>query len=219
MAGLIVLTGCGYLDKAMGKLGAVNVNHPQQKGKLAPKKYDMAEAQKIEESKDCPAVQIVPELALFNNFINLGKTADNSPLSNASILNINHSCFYKDGSLTVDLNLQFEIKQLEPKAIDSEMDNLSFSHPFFISIISPDGEILSKETFTLDFTYSAGHPNQITHKDIRKYVHMAGITDAKKYQIVAGFQLSKEQMLYNLTGSLTESKEQLEKDQTEKAQP
>jgi hypothetical protein len=95
--------------------------------------------------------------------------------------------------VTVDLKVFFE-GTLGPMGQAAPQPTVSY--PFFVAVTSPSGAILAKEVFSAPMTYSAG--GQETYVEtMRQIIPIPNKEAGDHFKVLAGFQLSQDQLNYN----------------------
>ncbi len=144
-------------------------------------------------SDGCPQAAVVPELASFTDFTDNARPTTNSMVSHAEMSSITSQCQFGPQSVTVDVKLNFE-GTLGPQGRSGGQP--AFSYPFFVAVTSPTGTILAKEIFAADMSYNSGD-QQSYQESMRQIIPLPNKDLAGSYKVLAGFQLSPEQLGYN----------------------
>ncbi|MBP7721436.1 MAG: hypothetical protein KA155_02765 [Alphaproteobacteria bacterium] len=152
-------------------------------------------------SDGCPQAAVVPELANFAEFTDNARPTTGSMVSHAQISSITSQCQFGPQSVTVDVKLNFE-GTLGPQGRTGGQP--AFSYPFFVAVTSPTGSILAKEIFAADMSYNSGD-QQSYQESMRQIIPLPNKDLAGSYKILAGFQLSPEQLGYNRAASAADA--------------
>src|SRR5690606_37205017 len=91
----------------------------------------------------CPQVEIVEDLAVWNEFIDPSKPVQDNLVSRAAVSKQKSECTEKGRSVTVDLRLAFN-GTLGPKGKLRESDRTFFAYPYLVAVTAPNGEIMAK---------------------------------------------------------------------------
>ena len=141
----------------------------------------------------CPQASVVPELADYTDFNDNAAPSSRTMISHAQMNNLQSQCQFGPQSVTVDVKINFD-GALGPQG--STGGKPSYSYPFFVAITSPAGTILAKEVFAANMAYDSG--SQQTHQEsMRQIIPVPNKDTAQSYKILAGFQLSPQQLAYN----------------------
>lgn len=152
-------------------------------------------------SDGCPQAAVVPELANFAEFTDNARPTTGSMVSHTQISSITSQCQFGPQSVTVDVKLNFE-GTLGPQGRTGGQP--AFSYPFFVAVTSPTGSILAKEIFAADMSYNSGD-QQSYQESMRQIIPLPNKDLAGSYKILAGFQLSPEQLGYNRAASAADA--------------
>ena len=110
----------------------------------------------------------------------------------ARVQGIEGGCkFGKDG-ITANLTINFAGHR-GPKG-----DNLgSQKFPYFIAVLSPDGQILQRQAFSTTVSFDNGAGGGASSEEHRILVPLKDLSLSPSYQIAAGFALTPRQAQYN----------------------
>jgi len=135
----------------------------------------------------CPQTAFVRELERVNDYG--ADTPDEKTLvATALMKSVDGTCKYTDEG--VDVQFRLEIKAGREPRLGG--DRTSF--PFFVSIVAPDGKILSKELMTADFTFSGDGNTAERAEDLHVFIPLPKDANVTNYRILMGFQLTEEQL-------------------------
>lgn len=141
---------------------------------------------------NCPGVSIVTELGILNDFGNTILITPDDLVTHNSMTGGKGQCAYAPKSFSIDLDLAFE-SALGPQGITGE----TYEYPFFVAVKDERGDIVAKEVFSVPLTFKVGHNTTAHYEKIRQIIPLPSPSQGRKYKILAGFQLSKEQLAYN----------------------
>lgn len=163
---------------------------------------------------NCPAASVVPELGTLAEFADNAKPTASTLISFAKIDSIQSKCDYASQSVTVDLKLAFQ-GQLGP--VGRTMNKDTFIYPFFVAVTSPGGAILAKEVFSAGIIF--GGVDQSSYQEtMRQIIPIPNKDAGKNFRILAGFQLTQQQLEYNRAVIATQESAQKERARIEEAQ-
>ncbi len=146
----------------------------------------------------CPSVRVVDDLSALSEFTDPQNPGSGTMVSEVTLSKQRGTCIYnsEDKSVAVQVSLVFD-SRLGPRSKVYKGDKPSFAYPYFIAVTSPDGEIMAKEVFAASLSYG---PNQesLQHKEtLRQIIPLDNLQEGPGYSILAGFQLTEEQLEYN----------------------
>lgn len=140
----------------------------------------------------CPVAGIVPDLDSYSEFTDNAAPTARTLVSQARMTEIQSKCEYGPQSVTVDIKLLFD-GALGPQGGAGGAPN--YSYPFFVAITSPAGTILAKEIFAANMTYNG--QTQGYQESMRQIIPITSKEAGQYYKVLAGFQLTPEQLAYN----------------------
>ena len=73
----------------------------------------------------------------------------------------------------------------------------NYTYPYFISVITLSGQILSKDVFALAMMYDKGVARMVKQDKLRQTIPLMERQSASGFQVVVGFQLTEEELDYN----------------------
>lgn len=186
LCGILALAGCSETwNELKGGLGDL---------KLPALGTDTEPADFVVGS-DCPKIEVVPELAGYNEFRPIKNPFEDSLITSVNLTLAGAACTYNPKSVTVDLKLQFD-GRLGP-AQESATNKEFFSVPFFVAVKEPGGNVLAKEVFAASLNYPTGAQRTVYTENLRQIIPIANTARGPRYKVVVGFQLTPEQLSYN----------------------
>lgn len=145
---------------------------------------------------ECPDVTIVGELSVLHQFKNPEAPAEKDRISSIKMADYDMFCEESDVGLTVTIRVDME-GRIGPKARIFENDRPSFSYPYFLAVITPDGEILSKDIYAHTVTYGRTNEEAMTTEVIERILSNKTKNAPEDHSILIGFQLDKNELAYN----------------------
>jgi len=145
-------------------------------------------------SQNCPNVQIINELSSLNEFSDITQPKDYNLISRVQLQEGANNCIYSAGNMRVDIKLILE-SVIGPQG--QKATNPSFTYPFFVAVVDQENNILAKEVFSAAITHTNGALRQTYVENLRQIIPIETRADGKKHKILAGFQLSDDQLAYN----------------------
>ena len=100
-------------------------------------------------------------------------------------------CDYDDDEVEVELVLDILIEQ-GPAASGNEV-----RVPYFVAVIDIEQNILAKEVFESAFELPEGQRRAAVREETEQIIPLASPADRRRYEIMIGFQLTKEQLEEN----------------------
>ena len=145
---------------------------------------------------NCPQIKVLDDLASITQFLNPKSPKSEEMIAAASFASLDATCSVAPSSVTLEITLDFE-GQVGPIGKKNQSSEANFAYPYFLSVITPSGQILSKDVFALSMIYSDG--KDMVHKQdrLRQTIPLMSGKAANQYQIVIGFQLSEDELAYN----------------------
>lgn len=147
-------------------------------------------------ASECPDVRIMDELSGISEFTNPAYPHEKNMISHADLKLQGASCDLANSSVTVDIKLAFN-GILGPRGRINQGDRPFFSYPFFVAVIDPRGEIMGKQIFSASMNYDSKEDSQTHYEDLRQIIPITEKSYARRYRILIGFQLDKQQLAYN----------------------
>jgi hypothetical protein len=145
----------------------------------------------------CPAVARVAELSSLYQFTNPAQPMPTAAISTAHLSRVDSVCTKQGGNIKISLALQFS-GALGPAGRMRPTDRAAFVYPYFVAIIDPQNNIVSKEIMALSMAYDA-QVNQLRQTEtMTQLLPLDGIA-ANRYRILVGFQLGRDEVAYNRT--------------------
>ncbi len=131
-----------------------------------------------------------------NNAINPTLSSPDKLVSVTKLDKINATCTVSRNSVAIELALDFS-GILGPVGVKDLNGQANYTYPYFLSVISPDGKIMSKDVFALSMVYENGQISYHRQDTLRQVIPLLAGQDAKQFQIMVGFQLSESELAYN----------------------
>lgn len=193
----LTVSGCEGMNKFGESLKSM------QMPKITPKGEAGADVAKAEASglssvggESCPKVKALVDLATITQFSNSGGQTPDKMISDTKLEKIDSKCTVAGNSVSVELELNFS-GVLGPIGVKDLDGQANYTYPYFLSVISPDGKILSKDVFALSMVYENGQITYHRQDKLRQVIPLMAGQDASQFQIMIGFQLSEDELAYN----------------------
>jgi len=134
----------------------------------------------------CPQTAFVRSLERMNDYG--GESPDEKVLvAAAKMKSVEGNCKYSDEGVDVDFTLNF-VAEKSPRLGGNQI-----GFPFFVSIVTPEGKIISKELMTAEFKFGSDKKAEL-NEDLHVFIPMSKDADGTNYQVLMGFQLTEEQI-------------------------
>ncbi len=195
----LTLSGCESLNKFGESLKSIEMPKITPKGATGT-----ADAAKMDATghlisvggDKCPQVKGLADLASMTQFSNAAVMTPDQMVSDTKLEKVSSTCVATGNSVSVELELNFA-GVLGPIGVKDLDGQANYTYPYFLSVISPDGKILSKDVFALSMVYENGQITYHRQDKIRQVIPLMTGQDASKFQIMIGFQLSADELAYN----------------------
>lgn len=145
---------------------------------------------------ECPQVKALTDLSSIAQFVNAKTPSADKMIAEAKIENVGATCAVAPASVSVELSLDF-LGTLGPVGVKDMNGQANYTYPYFLTVVTPDGKILSKDVFALSMVYDKGGISLRKQDKLRQVIPLAAGQQANQYQILIGFQLSDDELAYN----------------------
>lgn len=145
---------------------------------------------------ECPQVKALPDLASITQFSDPANPQADKMIASTSIDNVGASCQVSPNSVSVELSLDFS-GTLGPVGVKDLNGQANYTYPYFLTVITPDGQILSKDVFALSTVYENKQISVKKQDKLRQVIPLMAGQSANQFQILIGFQLSDAELAYN----------------------
>jgi hypothetical protein len=197
---VIALTGCQTMNGI--KQSVQNIKMPDISGKSASDVAAPSSASNglmAAAGADCPQVKALPDLASISQFADPINPTAAKMIATTVIDNVGASCQVAPNSVSVELSLDFT-GTLGPVGLKDLNGQANYTYPYFLTVITPDGQILSKDVFALSMVYENKQMTVRKQDKLRQVIPLMAGQNASQFQIVVGFQLSESELSYNRSG-------------------
>ena len=164
--------------------------------------YAISDVEVAKTKDPCPQVKIVDELSSLSEFASPGNTAESNLISRVNLQQVQSTCSFQSDQVSVDLKMAFE-STLGEKARVRATDQPFFSYPFFVAVTDPKGIIMAKEVFSASMTYEKDEDSHVYFETMRQLIPLDREENAKRHQVLLGFQLDPSQLQYNRANMVT----------------
>jgi len=145
---------------------------------------------------ECPTVKGMADLISLSQFSDPAIPTPDKLVSVTKLDKMTATCDVATNSVTVELALDFS-GTLGPIGVKDLNGQANYTYPYFLSVVSPDGQIMSKDVFALSMVYENGQINYHRQDTLRQVIPLLSGQEANKFQIIIGFQLSESELAYN----------------------
>ena len=171
-------------------LAACGSDDPEKEKQIAEEKAEKAAKAKIVKVDPiCPQVAIVRDLETFRDYA--GEKPDPALLvAAAKLTSIDGSCEYQDKGIDVSFHANIVAKH-GPK-----LGGHHISLPMFVAVVDPADKVLNKNLMTVNVSFASDESTANTAEALHVFIplekekHISG----PHYRVLAGFQLTKEQL-------------------------
>lgn len=146
----------------------------------------------------CPKLQVVGDLSRIFQFSNPKSPVESALVASAAFTGIDAVCQVSPNSVTLEITMDFDGK-LGPVGAKNGASEANYTYPYFLSVVNPKGQILSKDVFALSMVYTAGETALHKQDRLRQTIPLMAGQNASQFQVVVGFQLSEDELAYNRT--------------------
>ena len=192
------LSGCETMQKMGDSLKSMEMPKITPKGEQAKTGESTATPSGLVSvgGEGCPQIKGLNDLSSITQFSDPVAADPNQMISDTKLEKIASKCVVSGNSVSVELELNFA-GTLGPIGVKDLDGQANYTYPYFLSVISPDGKILSKDVFALSMVYENGQINYHKQDKLRQVIPLMNGQDAGKFQIMVGFQLSADELAYN----------------------
>lgn len=194
----LALSGCETMNKFGETLKSMEMPKITPKGEAGAVDAAKTDASGLLSvgGESCPQVKGLADLATITQFSNTGEMTPDKMVSDTKLEKITSKCTVAGNSVSVELELNFA-GILGPIGVKDLDGQANYTYPYFLSVISPDGKILSKDVFALSMVYENGQITYHKQDKLRQVIPLMTGQDARQFQIMIGFQLSEDELAYN----------------------
>lgn len=140
----------------------------------------------------CPKVSIVRDLASVTQF-RPGRRDQTDIVSRAVLADYAGNCDYRKNGVTVNLNLTLVAER------GPAMQGNQANYRYFVAVTRPGEEVpVSKTEFDTTVDFPAGQNRAGNREELAPVIPLPEDANAKDWQVIVGFQLSEDQLRYNL---------------------
>ena len=144
-----------------------------------------------EKEPACPRAQIVAETASVTKFAGGGSQDLSAIAFDGRLEGIEARCSYDKAGVNIELRLQ--VGATRGPADRTRRVDLDY----FVAVMDPEGNIRAKEQFQAPFQFADERSRVSRIEELQQRIPLADRARGAGYQILAGFQLSAEELAYN----------------------
>lgn len=145
---------------------------------------------------ECPQVKVLGDISRLAQYETPENPVPDQLVTETLLKTISAACKIGPNSVTLDLTLDF-LGTLGPQGIKETMIEASYSYPYFLTVIDPSGAIIAKDVFAMSLTYRKGETETTRQDKLRQTIPLPAGSHANQFQVIAGFQLTDEELQYN----------------------
>lgn len=191
----LTVSGCESMNKFGESLKSMQMPKVTPKGEAETPKAEASPLVSIG-GESCPQVKGLADLASITQFADSSVTTPETMISDTKLEKVNSKCTVAGNSVAIELELNFS-GTLGPVGVKDLDGQANYTYPYFLSVISPDGKILSKDVFALSMVYENGQITYHKQDKLRQVIPLMTGQNASQFQIMIGFQLSEAELAYN----------------------
>lgn len=135
----------------------------------------------------CPQVAYIRDLSVVNDYGRDDPQPDNL-VSKGTFKGLEGACSYDEHGINVDFKVAMKAER------GPRLGSGQASFPFFIAIIKPDANVLSKEVMTAAFSFEDKAKTASFSQDVHVYIPLGEKEDGANYRVLGGFQLTETQL-------------------------
>ncbi|OIN86680.1 MAG: hypothetical protein AUJ12_05220 [Alphaproteobacteria bacterium CG1_02_46_17] len=192
------LSGCQAVESLGQSINSIKWPVSTEGTDSTSKTVSSGQTQVADLPTNCPQLKILGEISEISQFANPKAPKLEELVSSAKFTTIDASCSVAPNSVTLEIALDFD-GTLGPVGMKNGGSEANYAYPYFLSVITPSGQILSKDVFALSMVYDSGNIQMHKQDKLRQTIPLMAGQTASGYQIVVGFQLSEDELNYNRT--------------------
>jgi|GEM_PF-578014 len=139
----------------------------------------------------CPAVGLVQGTTTVTKFRDTDSYLEGDVLYEAYISGLSSSCQEESGGVAAD----FAFDVTASKGVASSTDQVSL--PYYVAVTTANGAIISKQVFNAVVDLAEDGRGTV-REHLNQHIQAQG-QDFHSYEILIGFQLSEDDLVYNLS--------------------
>ena len=139
----------------------------------------------------CPRVAILGDAATMTRFAKPDSVDLTDIAVKAALSDIQGGCEYYDDE--VDVSFDVTLSAERGPALTGNTANIDY----FVSILDPDGKVLTKKNFNTPVTFPDGVFRAGTRESLEQTIPIAQNSDARGYTVLLGLQLTRAEVAYN----------------------
>lgn len=143
----------------------------------------------------CPNVLVLSEAARIIEFD--GEESLDNVAWTGEVANVSVSCrYFEDKPITGSLEIDFNLGK-GPKG-----DGRIKEYNYFVAVTRRDLEVIAKKEFTVRGDFGGANSVDSVRENIKSFVipRAGDKTSGTNFEIIVGFSLSREQLIYNRSG-------------------
>ncbi|MFA7275305.1 MAG: hypothetical protein WC043_00720 [Pseudobdellovibrionaceae bacterium] len=190
------LSACKSVDDLQASLGDVGLFDSSSGVSSGGREAESKTGMVAQLPSECPVVRVQGDLSQIHQFETSDPANPKALIASARIDGVSAQCSIAPTSTTLDITLDFS-GQLGPVGLKDMNGQANYTYPYFISVITPSGQILSKDVFALAMMYDKGVARMVKQDKLRQTIPLMERQSASGFQVVVGFQLTEEELDYN----------------------
>ncbi len=200
----ILLSGCTAPSSAKKDdvtwptLGSQQKAEPETPDESAEAVATTAENSAEQAPIECPKLTIAAELSKAPQFEDITAIKSDGILAMNSMTATGQSCRVENGTVTVDIALNFTaaLGQAGEKAAENGQDGF-YTYPYFLAVVDPSGTIVAKDVFAVTMAFKPTDKQVSNTENLKQAIVLPNAETAPgQYSLLAGFQLNINELDY-----------------------
>ena len=155
--------------------------------------------ERITAAQLCPKALRVQDASTLTRFQpGRGRDATDT-LMQASMSDIAVACSARRDR--VDVDIVFDIRVAEGPALARIARDRKVSLEYFVAIVDPQRQIVTRRTFNADFQFSGNRTKLQSKEELSQRIPLANPNTGGAYQIAVGFVMTPDEVEFNRRGS------------------
>lgn len=196
LASTLLLGGCENMTQMGNKIERSFKTVTSKAQMVPPKAPETGVALLIQSSSECPQVKVLKDLASIAQFADPLITTPETLVASTKLEHIETKCTIVGDAVTLELTLDFS-GNLGGAGVSDLNGQANYTYPYFLTVITPDGQILSKDVFALSMVYENKKTALQKREELRQIIPLGQGQSSGKFQVIIGFQLSEQELQFN----------------------
>jgi hypothetical protein len=156
-------------------------------------------SERVTAAQACPKALRVQDASTLTRFQpGRGRDATDT-IVQASMSDINVACAARRDR--VDVDIVFEVRVAEGPALSRTAPDRKVALEYFVAIIDPQRQILTRRTFNADFQFSGNRTKLQSREELSQRIPLSAAGTGGGYQIAVGFVMTPDEVEFNRRGT------------------